>query len=80
MNKGFSKKAYSSNTKWETWTTEKGEKIKVCDMTESHAKNVLNILLKRNKSLQVKLENFKNISGDFTKFLEEDKKWVSKDL
>ncbi len=73
MSKGFSKKATES--KWESWTTGGGVTIKVCDMTESHAKNVLNVLLKRNKNLRRKLDALKDLDKDFTKFLEEDSQW-----
>lgn len=74
MNK-FSKKGFGSK-QWETWTTGKGETIKVCDMTESHAKNVLNLLLQRNKRIREKLKFLGEIDKDFKKFLKEDSQWL----
>ncbi len=73
MSNGFSKKA--SSKVWETWTTDSGVAISVNDMTESHAKNVLNLLLRRNKSIQVKLDQLKLLDKDLYQFQEEDKKW-----
>ncbi len=73
MSNGFSKKA--SSKVWETWTTDSGVTISVNDMTERHAKNVLNLLLQRNKSIQVKLDQLKLLDKDLYQFQEEDKKW-----
>ena len=77
MNK-FSKKGFGSKPtkEWETWTTGTGDKIKVCDMTESHAKNVLNLVLQRNKRIKEKLELLGLVNKDFKRFLKEDSQWM----
>lgn len=65
----FSKKA--KGKVWETWTTTEGKTISVDQMTESHAKNVLNVLLIRNKKIQSKLDVLKSMDKDFAKFMKE---------
>lgn len=40
-------------------------------MTEFHAKNVLNVLLVRNKKIKTKLAVLSNMDKDFAKFMKE---------
>ena len=40
----------------EIWVTAAGEEIRVCDMTEQHAKNALNLLLKRHREAKVQFQ------------------------
>lgn len=40
----------------EIWVTASGENIKVCDMTESHAKHALNLLLRRHREAKVQFQ------------------------
>lgn len=74
----FSKRAGGTSKVWETWTTESGETISVDQMTEQHAKNVLNLLLKRNKNLQRKVEMLKGISKEFRDIMNNDHDWDDK--
>lgn len=74
----FSKKAKTYGKVWETWTTESGEAITVDKMSEQHAKNVLNLLLKRNKRLQVKIETLKGMSKEFRDIMNHDHDWDDK--
>ncbi len=74
---GFSKRSNKGKV-WENWTTEKGEVISVKDMTEAHAKNVLNLLLQRNKRLQVKVHILKGMSKEFRDILNNDHDWDDK--
>jgi len=74
----FSKRASGNKKVWETWTMESGETITVDQMTESHAKNVLNLLLRRNKDLQVKIEVLKGVSKEFRDILNDDHDWDDK--
>lgn len=46
-----------ATAKWqEVWTTKDGRSVKVADMSEEHCRNVLNLMLKRNRELT---ENYK---------------------
>lgn len=74
----FSKRAEGTSKVWETWTTEFGEIISVDKMTEQHAKNVLNLLLKRNKNLQRKVEMLKGMSREFRDIMNNDHDWDDK--
>lgn len=78
MSNSFSKRAGKSSKVWETWTTESGETITVDQMTEDHARNVLNLLLKRNKGIQVKLETLKGMSKEFRDIINNDHAWDDK--
>ena len=78
MSNSFSKRAGKPSKVWETWTTESGETITVDQMTEEHAKNVLNLLLKRNKGIQVKLETLKGMSKGFRDIINNDHDWDDK--
>lgn len=40
----------------EIWVTANGDHIKVCDMTEQHAKNALNMLLRRHREAKVQFQ------------------------
>lgn len=76
----FSKKA-GGGVKWETWTMGDGTVITVDQMTEQHAKNTLNLLLKRNKSIQRNLEILKATSKEFRDIIGfngpwDDKNWM----
>ena len=74
----FSKQAGKPKKSWETWTTASGETITVDQMTEEHAKNVLNLLLKRNKEILVKLETLKGMSKEFRDIMNNDHDWDDK--
>ncbi|CAM0038762.1 hypothetical protein VPH184E373B_0040 [Vibrio phage 184E37-3b] len=78
MSNSFSKRAGKPSKVWETWTTESGETITVDQMTEDHVKNVLNLLLKRNKGIQVKLETLKGMSKEFRDIINGDHDWDDK--
>lgn len=78
MSNSFSKRAGKPSKVWETWTTESGETITVDQMTEDHAKNVLNLLLKRNKGIQVKLETLKGMSKEFRDIINNNHDWDDK--
>ena len=56
---------FKPDKQWETWTMASGETITVDQMTEQHAKNVLNIVLRRNKNIQEKIELLKSVSKEF---------------
>lgn len=47
-------------------------------MTEQHAKNVLNLLLKRNKYLQRKVEVLKVMSKEFRDIMNNNHDWDDK--
>ncbi|CAM0112396.1 hypothetical protein VPH5P1C_0242 [Vibrio phage 5P1c] len=68
----FSFKPSNSRKVWESWTTGDGTVITVDKMTESHAKNVLNLVLQRNRRIRDKLQLLGEINADFNKFLKED--------
>ena len=74
----FSKRAGKPSKVWEAWITESGETITVDQMTEAHAKNVLNLLLKRNKEILVKLETLKGMSKEFRDIMNNDHDWDDK--
>lgn len=74
----FTKPINKPKKVWEIWTTESGETISVDQMTEQHAKNVLNLLLKRNKNLQRKVEMLKVMSKEFRDIMNNDHDWDDK--
>ncbi len=76
----MSKFAFKPNSsykkkEWETWTMGDGKTITVDQMTESHAKNVLNLVLKRNKNIREKLQVLGEMNRDFKQFLKGETEW-----
>ena len=72
---------FKPDKQWETWTMTSGETITVDQMTEQHAKNVLNIVLKRNRNIQEKIELLKSVSKEFRDIMNnsgdwDDRKWM----
>jgi hypothetical protein len=49
----------------EIWITKDGRKIKVADMTEKHAKNVLRMILRQRREKQLEEENNIDECGGF---------------
>jgi hypothetical protein len=72
---GFSKRATPKKKQWETWTMADGTLITVDQMTEEHAKNVLNLLLKRNKRIEGNLELLKGMNKEFRDIMNNHSDW-----
>lgn len=64
-----------ATAKWqEVWATKDGRSVKVADMSEEHCRNVLNLMLKRNRELEesFRFSHDKNLEATFKRVVSQE--------
>lgn len=63
---------------YEEWKCKDGRVLRVCDMSDDHVRNILNMILRKRRQRQELKRDLKALQEWSDEFMEDDKTWGSR--